>query len=473
MRLTSQQVNKPNYPERILQFGEGNFLRAFADWAINEMNKEKDFNSSVVVVQPIENGLINMLNEQDGLYTLYLQGIQKGEAKRYHEVMTAISRGINPYEDFASYLETAKNEDMRFVISNTTEAGIAYNPEDTFSAHTPSSYPAKLTRWLFHRWEHFNGDSSKGMILLPCELIEKNGEKLKEIILSYAKDWDLCKDFSKWIEESNTFCNTLVDRIVTGHPRDKMDDITKELGYDDSLVVEGELFHLWVIEGPQWVKDEFPVPGHLNIKFVDDLTPYRSRKVRILNGAHTSMVPTSYLYGLRTVRESLEDEVVSKYIRHTVFNEIIPTLTLPKDELQAFAEDVIERFLNPYIKHYLSSIALNSISKYKTRVLPSLLVHLKKNEESKGLTLALAALLSFYKGEFNGEATPIKDDEKVVAFIQEAWSKGSEEMVNTVLAKTDFWGEDLTTYNGFPELVKSYVDIIQTKGMAEAFTEVC
>ncbi len=465
----------PVYTERILQFGEGNFLRAFANWMINKMNKEANFDAGVVAVQPIDKGLIDMLNDQDGLYTIYLNGIKNGEAISEHEVVDCIQRGLNPYTQYDEYLAVGENPDLRFVISNTTEAGIAYHDGNKLDGTTPSSFPAKLTALLHRRFEKFNGAADKGLIFIPCELIDRNGDILKKIILQYASEWELSADFITWVVEHNIFCNTLVDRIVPGYPRAKIDEITKELGYNDNLVVEGEQFHLWVIEGPDSVKDEFPSEAcGLNVVFTDNMEPYRTRKVRILNGAHTMMVPVAYLYGIDYVRESVEDEVVGKYIQEAVFDEICPTLDLPEEELKSFANDVLDRFRNPYLQHALMSISLNSISKFKTRVLPSILEYKKRrNALPSKLCFSLAATLAFYKGEVNGREIALNDDQSVLDYSKTAWAKydGSEESLKSVtiafLSNEDFWGQDLATVEGMLTLVVENLQNILDKGVKE------
>jgi tagaturonate reductase len=315
------------YPEKVLQFGEGNFLRAFVDWMFNELNKKASFNGSVVVVQPIDKGMVNMLNEQDGLYTLYLRGLINGEPVSTHETIDVISRGINPYEDFDAYLQSAEGHDMRYVISNTTEAGITFDENDKPTDTPPNSFPAKLAVWLYHRYKTFNGDALKGVHIIPCELIEKNADNLKRITLQLAEKWNFDEGFIQWLNTSCTFSNTLVDRIVPGYPRERIAEITEELGYEDKQVVEGEHFHLWVIEAPEELQKELPFPSiGLDVKYVKDLTPYRTRKVRILNGAHTALVPVAYLYGIDTVRESVEHPVVGKFLKGEIFEEIVSTL---------------------------------------------------------------------------------------------------------------------------------------------------
>lgn len=466
--LNRNTVNAKTYTERIIQFGEGNFLRSFANWMIHEMNKQANFDAGVVVIQPINQGLIKMLNDQDGLYTLYLNGIKNGKAISEHEVIDCIQRGINPYENYTDYLANAKNPDLRFVISNTTEAGIAYNADDKLEDAPQRSFPGKLTALLYKRFQTFEGASGKGLIIIPCELIDKNGTNLKRIILQYADDWNLGNDFVEWLNEDNIFCNTLVDRIVPGYPRDKMDAITQELGYKDNLVVEGEQFHLWVIEGPESIKEEIPaeVCG-LNIVFTDNMEPYRTRKVRILNGAHTSLVPVGYLYGINRVRESIEDSVVGTFLNDAIFKEICPTLDLPEAELNQFANDVLDRFKNPYLEHELMSISLNSISKYKTRVLPSVLEYIKRKEQlPHHLLFSLAALIAFYKGERGIEPITLKDDEQVLEFFKTQWKQQNiPTLVDNVLSNTNFWGVDLTTYNGLEQEVLKHLEAILEKGM--------
>jgi tagaturonate reductase len=471
IRLNRKTKEANSYTERILQFGEGNFLRAFANWMIQQLNDKANFDAGVVVVQPIDQGLVKMLNDQDGLYTLYLNGIKNGEAVSEHQIIDCIQRGINPYEDFDAYMANAKNPDLRFIISNTTEAGIAYDANDKLQDTPQKSFPGKLTALMYNRFIHFGGASDKGIIVIPCELIDRNGDNLKKIILQYAEDWNLGEEFLQWINDDNIFCNTLVDRIVPGYPKDKIDHITQELGYVDNLVVEGEQFHLWVIEGPKSVKEEFPAEAcGLNVVFTDNMEPYRTRKVRILNGAHTTLVPVGYLFGIDKVRESLEDPIVGSYLKQAIFEEICPTLDLPDEELKQFSNDVLDRFRNPFLEHALMSISLNSISKYKTRVLPSVIEYVnRKNALPKRLLFSLAALIAFYKGERNGESIGLKDDQEVLDFFKDQWSTNNYgSIVKNVLTNISFWGEDLSEYEGVHELVTSNLEHIMVNGMQES-----
>lgn len=467
------------YPERVVQFGEGNFLRAFVDWMIDKMNKELDYNTGVLIIQPRNKDTVYRLNEQDGLYTLLLNGIEKGQIVEKKEIINCISRGINTYKEFDTYLKAAEDPNIRFIVSNTTEAGIVYEETDRFEDTPPESFPGKLTRFLYHRFKTFNGDASKGLLILPCELIDNNGDTLKEIVLKLAENWGLEEDFAQWVEDANIFYNTLVDRIVTGYPKDNIDDLEKELGYEDDFLVQGEIFHLWVIEGPDQIKEEFPADKlGLNVLFVDDLTPYRERKVRILNGAHTSMVPVSYLYGLETVRESIEDEVVGKFIKSAIYDEIIPTLDLREEELLEFADAVVDRFKNPFINHYLMDISLNSMSKFKTRVLPSLLEYNKRKDTlPEKLVFSLAALIYFYKGERMGEIINLSDDKEILTFYKEIWNEynGTQESIETiveeVLGLESLWEEDLNNIVGLKEKTVDYLGKIIDKGMEETLKE--
>lgn len=368
-----------SYPEKIIQFGEGNFLRAFVDWQVDKMNKQAGWNAGVVIVQPLEQGLAEDLNLQNGLYTVYLEGIKEGKPLREHTVIDCVTRGINPYTHYDEYAALVDNPEIKFIISNTTEAGISFVPEDKLEDQPQRSYPGKLTALLYRRYQKFDGDRTKGFIIIPCELIDRNGDELKRIVLQYAELWGLEENFIHWLHEANIFCCSLVDRIVPGYPKDRIGEITAELGFKDRFVVVGEQFHLWVIEGPQSLKKQFPAHlAGLNVLVVDDITPYRTRKVRILNGAHTAMTPVAYLYGIDTVRDAIEHEVVGKYVTSLIYDEILKTLDFPEEELRSFADAVLDRFHNPFIEHYLMSIALNSISKFKTRDLPSLLRYVEE-----------------------------------------------------------------------------------------------
>jgi tagaturonate reductase len=423
-------------PVKVLQFGEGNFLRAFVDWMVDVLNEKTDFNGAVQVVQPLPQGMGELLNKQDGLYHVILQGIKDGQPSKQARLIQCVKGVINPYEDLNAFLTTAESEDIKFIVSNTTESGIAFASADESPEVLPQSFPGKVALWLHHRFKFFKGEKTKGVILLPCELIEKNGITLQQTILQYIDHWKLSNDFKNWVLKHNTFCNTLVDRIVPGYPKETIKEIQQELGFDDQLVVTAEPFHLWVIEGPEQVKQFLPAEQtDLQIVFTNDLTPYRSRKVRILNGAHTAMVPVAYLKGLRTVRETMENSELGKFVETTVNHEIIPTLDLPVAELKQFAHDVTERFLNPFIKHELLSISLNSISKFEVRVLPSLVTYYeRKGTLPVNLVNSLAALLVFYRGRWKGETIPLSDGPEIIKGFHEAWKNDSPSTVLAFLA---------------------------------------
>lgn len=468
------------YPEKVLQFGEGNFLRAFVDWQVNELNKHTDFNGSVVVVQPRGQGKTDRLNQQDGLYTLFLQGMKDNKAVKEHCVISSISRGMDLFNHYDEYLKLAHNPDLRFIVSNTTEAGISFDPQDQLEDRPQKSFPAKLTVFLYERFQAFRGNEDKGFIIIPCELIEKNGEKLKALILKYAELWNLGDAFVEWIHGANTFCNSMVDRIVPGYPVDTIDAITEELGYVDDFLVVSEQYHLWVIEGPLWIRDEFPVhQAGLNTIFVEDMTPYRTRKVRILNGAHTAMTPVAYLFGLNTVSEAVEHVMIGRFIKELIDEEIIPTLSVPSAELHTFAKDVINRFRNPFIQHYLLGISLNSIAKFRTRNLPSLIAYYNdKQRLPNKLVFSFAALLSFYKGNRGEEEIKLSDDEHVLVFFKDQWKQfdgtmaSAQKLVKNVLGREDFWEQDLNEIPGLMEAVSRALYAIESKGMQTAVESV-
>jgi len=464
------QGHKKILPERILQFGEGNFLRAFVDSFVDELNEKDLFDGSVVIVQPIPHGISDIVNEQDGYYTVVLRGFENGVAVDSRRVVKSVSRAINPYTNFEEYMATMKNPDLRFVVSNTTEAGITYVETDKLDDAPPTGFPAKVTALLYERYKIFNGDPTKGLIFIPCELIDDNGINLKKCVLRHAVNWNLPQDLLNWIENCNEFTNTLVDRIVTGYPKDEAATLERELGYRDNLIVTGEIFHFFAMEArKEWtqiLEETLPFPkAGLNVVFTEDVTPYKQRKVRILNGAHTMSVLAAFLMGKNSVKEMMDDPAISQYLQRGIYDEVIPTLDLDKDDLLSFAAAVSDRFANPHIKHMLLSIALNSVSKFKARVLPSILEYYKRfNKLPEALTFSFAALLAFYKGTEmrdgaligfrNGEEYKIIDDKHVLEFFKDAWGSGDiKSLVKKVCANKAFWDTDLNELPGFAEKV--------------------
>ena len=471
-KLNRNNVQAKKYPEKIIQFGEGNFLRAFVDWIVWKTDKATDFNAGVVVVQPIDRGMVDVLNGQDGLYHLNLQGIDKGEAVDSLDMIDVISRGINPYRDFDDYMALAENPDIRFVISNTTEAGIAFDPSCRLTDRPASSYPGKLTQLLYRRFEYFKGDMARGLIIFPCELIFLNGKELKKCVYQYIELWNLGEDFRNWFDNACGVYCTLVDRIVPGYPKDNIGEILERAGYEDKLVAKAEIFHLWVIEAPESVAREFPADkAGLNVLFVPSEEPYHERKVTLLNGPHTVLSPVGYLSGLDTVRECVEDPLIGRFVRKVMYEELIETLDLPKPELTAFADAVLERFVNPYVKHFVTSIMLNSFPKFRTRDLPGLKTYLaRKGRLPEGLVLGLAAIITYYRGGKRGDTEIVPaDDAAIVSLLKDLWAKeDTAGIVRGVLGAEFIWGEDLNRIPGLAEMLAAKLDIIRTQGMRKA-----
>lgn len=462
-------------PERVIQFGEGNFLRGFVDHFIDVMNEKVNFNSKVVVVQPLENEMMQkMINDQEGLYTLYLRGYQDGKRVDDKRVISCVSRCLSPVKDFDVVQACAQNPDLRYVVSNTTEAGIVYDPSCQFTDKPASSFPGKLTQFLYHRFQTFK--TGHGMVVLSCELIDDNGKELEKCVLQYVKQWNLGEEFENWIKNDNIFCSTLVDRIVTGYPRNEIETINAENGYIDNLVDTAEIFGFWAIEGPAILKDElkFKEAG-CPVVITDNHKPYKERKVRILNGAHTSFVLGAYLSGQDIVRDCMEDETIQHFMNTTLYDEIIPTLSLPESELKEFAFAVTERFKNPFIDHKLLDISLNSTSKWKARVMPSLKAYVEqKNQLPQCICASFAYYIQFYRGSeltdagliaYRGsEQYLIKDDKSVLNFYVEHKNDTLKDLVHAVCSNVDFWGEDLTKINEFEQTVLVCLEKINADG---------
>lgn len=487
MKMMNETVEKVygNYPEKILQFGEGNFLRAFVDWMIDKANRDGVYHGSIVLCQPIKEGLGNMINAQNGVYTLAMRGIEDGKPVEKIEQITSVSRCINPYEDYEELMKLARSADLEVVVSNTTEAGISYREGDKLTDTPPASFPAKVTAFLYERFKAFGGDREKGLLFLPVELIDNNGGELKRIVLQYAKEWDLGEEFTNWILEANEFTSTLVDRIVTGYPRDQISYFEEKLGYKDNVIVTSEVFHLWVIEGDKKWASKLPVhETDAHVIWTDDVKPYKKRKVRILNGGHTSTVLAAYLAGHNIVLDFMNDEIFKKLLDKVIYEEVIPTLDLPKEELKEFAAAVADRFSNPYIKHKLLDISLNSCSKWNARCLPSLLEYVKETGKlPQALSFSLAAFIRFYQGAMvdgayigkrsDGAEYQIKDDAQVLAFFEQAWaSMDAERIAEAVLSNTSFWsGKDLTEVPGLREAVAGYLKSMETKDIRTVISE--
>ncbi len=473
--------------EKIIQFGEGNFLRAFVEWHFHELIRQKLFKGSVVIVQQVESGSVKQLNEQEGCYTLLRRGLRNGDPVEETDIITVVSRGINPYTQYEEFLRCAYNPDIRYMVSNTTEAGIEYYPQPKPEGQCPRSFPAKVTIFLYERFKYFHGDPEKGLIVLPCELIKSNGYILRQCILHHAIDWNLETKFIEWIKEHNIFCDTLVDRIVPGYPKEEAEVVASKLGYNDSLLVASELFHLWVIQAGNNVAAELPFEkAGLNVIWTDDLNPYRTLKVRILNGAHTMFSVPAFLLGLDTVLDSLRDPLMGKFITKGLYEEILPTIDMPEQKKKEYAATVLERFKNPFIKHLLQSINMNTISKFRVRVLPSLIGYVEQNKSVPNiLSFSLAAILLYYKskrestrasvGIRDNQPYVVNDDPHVLDFFalrRELYDTDCKRFCEETLSNITLWDRDLTTIEGLLPAVHQHLKRMLDSGIRVALHHV-
>ena len=473
-----------NAPEKVMQFGEGNFLRAFVDDFIDIANEKARFNGKVVLVQPIAQGLTELINRQEGLYTLYLRGSEKGVKVDDKRVISAVSRCINPYGDWDKVLELARSADLEIIVSNTTEAGIVHDAESAFDQTPPVSFPAKLTRVLYERFIA----GQKGIIMLSCELIDNNGKELLKCVNRHIDDWKLGDGFRRWVNEENIFCSTLVDRIVPGRIRDpkEAEALAAVNGYEDPLTDVGEVFGIWVIEGPRDLEDRLPFKkAGVPVMVVPDVTPYKKRKVRILNGAHTGFVPGAYLAGFDIVRDCMHDDTVRGYMNRMLYEEVIPTLPLDQKDLEAFARAVQDRFNNPFVNHELMSISLNSTSKWRARNMPTFLDYVeKKGTLPPCLTTSFAAYIAFYSCDMQalteqglicrrpkGNEYTVSDDRYVLEFYYSHRNDSPEELVHAVMTNLEMWGMDLTTVAGFEAAAVRILKTIREDGALKAFAD--
>ena len=473
-----------NAPERVLQFGEGNFLRAFADYWFDMANEKAGWNGKCVLVQPIAQGLTQLINRQEGLYTLYLRGRQNGEKVDAKRVISSVSRCLNPYEkqDYDAMMDVAAGEALEYIVSNTTEAGIVYDPSCRLEDCPPASFPAKLTQVLLHRWRA----GRPGVVVLSCELIDNNGKELLRCVNQYIKQWGLEEGFARWVNGDCTFCSTLVDRIVPGRIRDAAEAarLEDESGYRDALIDVGEVFGVWNIEGPEWLAEKLPFrAAGLNCPVVPDVTPYKKRKVRILNGAHTGFVLGAYLAGYDVVRDCMQDDVILGFMNRMLHEEVIPTLPLDRQDLEAFAAAVQDRFNNPFINHELMSITLNSTSKWRARNMPSLLEYAQTaGKLPPCLAMSFAAYIAFYSSDIQalteqglvcrrpkGNEYTVSDDRWVLEFYYSRRGVSDETLVHDVMTNEKMWGQDLTLVPGFEQAAAENLRRIRTEGARAAF----
>ena len=475
-----------NAPEKVLQFGEGNFLRAFVDYWFDLANEKADWNGKCVLVQPIAPGLAKMINEQEGLYTLYLRGSENGQKVDDKRVISSVSRCLNPYEkaDYEKMMDVAASDDLEIIVSNTTEAGIVYDPACQQNDCPPSSFPAKLTQVLYHRYKA----GKKGIIMLACELIDNNGKELLKCVNQYIDQWGLEDGFKKYVNEDCTFCGSLVDRIVPGRIRDPKEvaELEEKHGYADPLLDVGEVFGVWVIEGDTKLNDILPFrkAGLEDHVFVTpDMSPYKKRKVRILNGAHTGFVLGAYLAGFDIVRDCMHDETILGYMNKMLLQEVVPILPLDQDDCKKFAAAVEDRFNNPFVNHELMSISLNSTSKWRARNMPSFLEYIEKNGKLHTcLTMSFAAYIAFYSNniqELNdkglvckrakGNEYTISDDRYVLEFYNAHKDDDIPTLVHAVMTNEQMWGQDLTKVAGFEEATVKNLTLIREQGAMAAY----
>lgn len=478
--INKQMTAKVERPIKVVQFGEGNFLRAFVDYMIDIANERGEFDADIVLIKPIEFGSLDRFHKQECQYTVQLRGIVDNKPQKINRIVTSVTDAVDPYREYEKYNDLARLDTLKFVVSNTTEAGIVFDEKDNFDFCPPISYPGKLTKFLYTRFETFGADPDKGLVMLPVELIDDNGLHLRECVLKLIEKWNLPNEFKNWVEESCVFTSTLVDRIVTGYPKDEAASMCEEFGYQDDILVTGEPFALWVIESNKDISNDFPLPrAGLPVVFTDDHHPYKQRKVRILNGAHTSFVLASFLCGNDIVLDSMKDPTILNYIKKTLYEEIIPTLTLPKEDCEEFAEAVLTRFENPYVKHEHLAIALNSVSKWKARCMPSFIGYIEKfGKVPEHLAFSLAALMAFYTGERiednaligtrDGQEYQIRDDVAVLNFFKENSPKDTKTFVHATLGNLDFWGQDLSILPEVEKTVADYLEDIRINGARSA-----
>ncbi|GAB6011212.1 tagaturonate reductase [Viscerimonas tarda] len=472
--LNKSTVEKKELPKKILQFGEGNFLRAFVDWMIDKANNTGVMNHGVVAVQPIAQGLAELLRKQDCMYHVYLEGIKDKKPVKEVALVKSIVDALNPYDQYAEYEKLFLSGELEMIISNTTEAGIRYEEGDDLNALPPKSYPAKMTALLYKRFKKFNGDPNKGLLVICCELIEDNGSTLREYVLKHAEANKLGADFINWVKTSIHFYDTLVDRIVPGFPRENIDEIKAELGFNDNLVVKGEYFHVWAIGGDPIIKEKFPLDkAGLNVLFMESIKDFRAKKVRILNGAHTAMDPIALQLGCQTVMDAFNIPEVEKYINEMVANEVLPVINEDPEELKIFAAKIVERFYNPYLKHYLKDISLNSISKWEARDYPTVYDNYKKLGKNANLAIfSFAALLVLYSGKSEVEFTP-NDTPEFLQFIQSTFdAKDIKAWVSGIVNNRQIWKENFAEVPFFIDEVTKDVEAILGKGIKEALKEI-
>ncbi|MBR3787142.1 MAG: tagaturonate reductase [Firmicutes bacterium] len=458
--------NKIVKPIRIIQFGEGKFLRAFWEEYIDDGNASGQYDGAILIVKPRKGGNIDDFRQQDCMYTLVTRGIKDGEIVDQKKIITSVDSVIQCDENVNAFLELATLDSLEVIVSNTTEAGICVNIKDDFSDIAGQSYPGKLTRLLFERYEKYGDAQNEELVILPLELNDKNGELLKNAVTEYIKIWGLSKGFKHWVETSVIFCNTLVDRIVSGY-------LDIELPYEDKLIDVCEPYKLFAIETrvPEKVKKKLPLLNmNSSVVISDNIDVYRERKVKVLNGVHTAVSLAAYNAGFIYVEQMMNDEVFSCFIDKIIYDEILTTINMETDKLIVYAEEIKQRFKNPFLYHRLKDISMNSISKFKVRVLPTMIDY--KSEHGvypKGLMFSLAALLYFYKNGIINKQYTIVDSTEVI----EVFSKWDGKNIRHILSNEILWGEFTETIKEMSDDTTNNMKLIHEYGIKGAMKIIC
>ena len=470
-------------PEKVLQFGTGVLLRGLPDYFIDKANKQGVFNGRIVVVKSTDSDS-SAFDEQNGLYTVCVRGIENGNSIEENIINTAISRVVNANTEWQKVLECAANVEMKIIISNTTEVGIVYN-EETISNNPPQSFPAKLLAFLLERYKIFKGASSAGMVIVPTELITDNGTQLKNIIVQLAAYNKLPQDFILWIEKHNHFCNSLVDRIVPGKPsKIEMSTLENMLGYEDALLTMSEVFRLWAIEGNEKIKEILSfAQADAGVIIQEDITLFKELKLRLLNGTHTFNCGLAFLSGFNITRDAITDAVFSKFAKKLMHTEIAKAIPYAiEDKIKTdFANAVFERFCNPFINHQWQSITVQYTSKMKMRNVPLLQKYFELyNTVPMCMATGFAAYIFYMKavkkegdkffGERNNELYEINDDS--VNYFYEQWQNNNAATVAEIILKNkSLWGLDLTTLPNFCETVQTQLASMMENGVLETINE--
>lgn len=488
--ITSNKIIVPDegilkLPEKVLQFGTGMLLRGLPDYFIDKANRMGIFKGRIVIVKTTSRGDVSAFGKQDGLYTLCIRGIQDGQKAEENIINSSISRVLNAEHEWQQILQCAHNLALQLIISNTTEVGIKLVNDD-IRHHPPVSYPGKLLSFLFERFNAFKGSEHTGFVIVPTELIPDNGKKLEAIVLELAHLNGLQDDFIKWLQRDNHFCNSLVDRIVTGMPPDAIKNkIEKELGYEDRLLTVCEVYRLWAIEGNEYIKEIVSfAKADEGMLIEPDINLYRELKLRLLNGTHTLSCGIAFLAGIDTVKQAMDDDIIKKYIGRLMQYELGPSIPfeIDSDTVQNFILKVLDRFRNPHINHYWKNITLNYSSKMKLRCIPMLLNYCKKNGSVPELfALGFASYIYFMKavkqdgneffGELNGEFYLI-EDEMAEKFYKLWQTLSCNEVVKHVLSDVMLWDKDLSAIPEFEQSVIEKLNNIIHNGMRAAIENV-